>query len=153
MSEVRLWQQCKVVLDKASVYAERLTDKLKTGIPDSFFVQNGVTHWMELKVIEWVTDAIDIRADQIATLYRLHRNGAPTWLLVRDTKGKRLFLFGGINTGGRLKPTIPFAQWNKLKDSAFLFTANEAGNPHLKVFASTAQAVSHVLLQRDQHEF
>lgn len=153
MSETRLWQQCKAALDRANLYSERLTDKLKGGLPDCFFVQQGITHWMELKEVEWCTSTISFRPDQIPTLYRLHRNGAPTWLLVRDERGKRVFLFGNINTGGRNKPLIPFGEWKRLADPAFLFHANEAQNPNLKCFDTAACAISYVLSRKDLYEF
>lgn len=153
MSEVNLWRSVKKELDGHQIYGERLTDKLHTGIPDSFFIQKGITHWMELKVIEWCTGTIEFQKGQIEELYRRHRAGAPTWVLIREQKAKRVYVFGGINIDGTKAPTIPFGAWKGLLEAAFLFHAIENQHPFLKRFDSVTAAINFTLRQQELHSF
>lgn len=64
-------------------------DKMSSGRPDSTFTWNGVTSWLEFKLLEGgenvhaknAKDTHGLAKDQLVELIRLENAGAPAWVV------------------------------------------------------------------------
>lgn len=85
--ESRLWERLKERYDARKLTSFRIEHKFLKGFPDSgVIVPSGKTVWCELKDQESFGAKVQIEPEQINTLFKFARAGAPTYCLIQVGK-------------------------------------------------------------------
>ena len=90
--EARFWQSLRKKLPKKT-HATRIENKHGGGVPDVHIAQDGFVYWVELKVAK--SNKVLISPDQTAWHVAFNRCGGQSFILVKRSKDRCVFLFEG----------------------------------------------------------
>ena len=116
--ESLFWQSLRKKLPKKT-HATRIENRHGAGVPDVHIAQDGVSYWVELKVAK--SNKVLITADQVAWHAAYTRCGGRSFILVKRSKDRCLFLFeGGSGSAVREAGLAAQCAWSG-SDPAALF--------------------------------
>ena len=119
MSESNFWKTVKRNLP-SDCHATRIENRHGGGIPDTYIIWNGLSFWIELKVMKG--NKILISPHQIAWNTVHCKNNGVSFFLVKDPRDKSIYLFDGIRASELLDNGLRTMNLYSGKDYKELFS-------------------------------
>ena len=119
MSESNFWKTVKRNLP-SDCHATRIENRHGGGIPDTYIIWNGLSFWIELKVMKG--NKILLSPNQIAWNSAYCRKGGVSFILAKHPKQKSIYLFDGIRASELLDNGLRTMNLYSGKDYKELFS-------------------------------
>lgn len=93
--EQKMWQKLRPVLKRNGILFDRIESRVNEGIPDLHLTSSVGHHWLELKVVRYISDPVGLRPAQMRWLTSRWAVSPTVWVLVWVTDDDRWYLVPG----------------------------------------------------------